>query len=395
MRNFVFIIIILLSKICFSQNLVPNPSFEDYTSCPDASSQLFYAIPWIAKDNNSVEYFNSCSSTRGVPNHGSSFQYAKTGQAYAGFWAYNGINNNYREYLQVQLNSILSVNNCYLITFYVNTDIGNYAVNSIGGYISNIAIGSTTGSGSILNYEPQILKFMNPILKDSANWIEISSIYYSTGDENYLTIGNFYNDASTDTLSTGYSTYEGAYYNIDDVSVIAIDDLPGGMLAFAGNDATISQLGDSAFIGQEISNLNCNWSILGGSQIASNTSGLFVQPTTTTTYVVEQTLCGTITYDTVTVFVTVGMEELDHQSIFEIYPNPTTGKVFVSSQGIEEGNLKVIVMDITGKEVFNSILSIQNGVTDFDLKVESGTYIISIINSITNDKVIQKIAIQK
>ncbi len=78
-----------------------------------------------------------------------------------------------------------------------------------------------------------------------------------------------------------------------------------------------------------------------------------------------------------------------------LYPNPTTGKVFVSSQGIEVGNLKVMVIDVTGKEVFNSIVSMQNGVTDFDLKVESGTYIFTVINSITNDKVIRKLVIQK
>lgn len=216
------------------------------------------------------------------------------------------------------------------------------------------------------------------------------------GGENYITIGNFNNDISTDTLTNNSSGQnEGSYYLIDDVSVISIDNIPGSMPAFAGNDATISQLTDSVFIGQEISNLDCNWSILGGVQIATNTSGLYVQPTSTTTYVVEQTLCGTITYDTVTVLVTVGIEELDHNSIFEIYPNPTTGKVFISAQGIEDGNLKVIVIDITGKEVFNSIVSMQNGITDFDLKVESGTYIISIINTITNEKVIRKIAIQK
>ena len=78
-----------------------------------------------------------------------------------------------------------------------------------------------------------------------------------------------------------------------------------------------------------------------------------------------------------------------------LYPNPTTGKVFVSSQCIEVGNLKVMVIDVTGKEVFNSIVSMQNGVTDFDLKVESGTYIFTVINSITNDKVIRKLVIQK
>ena len=74
------------------------------------------------------------------------------------------------------------------------------------------------------------------------------------GGENYITIGNFNNDISTDTLTNNSSGQnEGSYYLIDDVSVISIDNIPGSMLAFAGNDATISQEGDSVFIGQEIS----------------------------------------------------------------------------------------------------------------------------------------------
>ena len=233
-------------------------------------------------------------------------------------------------------------------------------------------------------------------MSDTLNWKLIQGIYVANGGESFITIGNFNNDLTTDTItSNSTSLYDGAYYYIDDVSVIEISNLPGGMPAFAGNDATISQLTDSVFIGQEISNLDCNWSILGGVQIATNTSGLYVQPTSTTTYVVEQTLCGTITYDTVTVLVTVGIEELDHKSIFEIYPNPTTGKVFVSSQGIEEGNLKIMVMDITGKEVYNSLLFVEGGSSDFYLNVESGTYIVTITNIITNEKVIKKIVIQK
>jgi hypothetical protein len=78
-----------------------------------------------------------------------------------------------------------------------------------------------------------------------------------------------------------------------------------------------------------------------------------------------------------------------------LYPNPTTGKVFISSQGIEEGNIKVVVLDITGKEVFNSLLLFDGGATDFDLKVESGTYIVTITNTNTYEKVIRKITIQK
>ncbi len=94
----------------------------------------------------------------------------------------------------------------------------------------------------------------------------------------------------------------------------------------------------------------------------------------------------------------------DQNSIYEteqnnfellLYPNPTTGKVFVSSQGIKEGNLKVMVMNITGKEVYNSLLLVEGDTSDFYLNVESGTYIVTITNTDTYEKVIRKITIQK
>ena len=88
-------------------------------------------------------------------------------------------------------------------------------------------------------------------------------------------------------------------------------------------------------------------------------------------------------------------EKIENNFEVLLYPNPTTGKVFVSSQGIEERNLKVIVMDITGKEVYNSFLTVEGGITNFDLIVEPGTYIVTISNTVTYEKVIRKITIQK
>ncbi len=401
MNTFVSILFLIHLNVTFSQNLVPNPSFENYTSCPSGPNQLTYAFPWTAPTNNDAEYFHSCSSNTsfGVPNQDIyNFQYPHSGNAFVGLFLYNGVDNNYREYCSVQLLNTLETNKCYWIQFYINKASGavggKYAINNIACAFTNSAI-TTSGAGEVINFNPNILKFGNPIIKDTLNWISITGIYYALGGENYITIGNFKSDNLTDTLNTGDGTYPGAYYFIDDVSVIEISNLPGGMSAFAGNDATISQLGDSAFLGQEISNLNCNWSILGGAQIATNTSGLFVQPTSTTTYVVEQTLCGTITYDTVTVFVTVGLEELNHSTNFELYPNPTTGKVFVSSSNLTGEELKVSVMDVTGKEVFNTQLSLNEGISHFSLDVKAGSYFVTLLDPVTTKKIIRQLFIQK
>jgi hypothetical protein len=320
----IIILFLLVSNLLFGQNLVPNPSFEIYTSCPSAGGQLNLAIPWIAIPTNDVEYFNSCSTDTNfsVPYQGGyNFQLARSGNAYAGIYTFLVPNLNYREYLQVQLTLILQVNLCYFVEFYVNRTNssfgGKYASNNIGCSFTDTAV-NNTGTGNVLTLPPHILPNNNPIIVDTLSWVKISGIYVANGGEKFITIGNFFNDASTDTIDMN------AYYLIDDVSVIPIDSIPGGMPANAGIDTNVT-LGDSVFIGQEISNLNCNWYDSAGTLIASNTSGIFVQPTASTYYVVEQNLCGVITYDTVYVVVLPNsINEINNEHDIIIHPNPTS-----------------------------------------------------------------------
>jgi hypothetical protein len=315
-----------------SQNLVPNSSFEEYILCPSLDNQEIIPGPWLGPPTNSVEYYNSCSDYRGVPSQDEwHYQSAHSGNAYVGIFTLNFFGANYREYIQVQMLEILEQDNCYFVEFFINplNDI-KFATNNTALHFSSTAI-STTNTAEVLNLEAHIQKTGNPIISDTLNWTRIAGIYLANGNEQYITIGNFKNDINTDTLvKLNYQgVYPGAYYLIDDVSVIAVSDLPNQMPAFAGND-TIVAPGDSIFIGQEISNLNCTWRTLDGTFIADSISGIYVQPSETTTYVVEQNLCGTITYDTVTIFVNpVGLSEplaeaLEASGIV-IYPNPNNG----------------------------------------------------------------------
>lgn len=394
-----FIAIFCLSNsFIFSQsNLVPNASFESYSSCPNSGGQINYALPWIGTSGG-VEYFNSCSAVYSVPfqNYGSSgFQYARTGNAFAALFALNGYGNNYREYLQVQLNDTLQNSQCYLVSFYANLQNPiNIAVNNLGVYISNSLFTTATPFG-VPPFVPQILKCKNNIIADTLNWTLISGIYTSTGGEKYISIGNFYDDVNTDTMQTGHGTIEAAYYYIDDVSVIPIDSVLAGMPAYAGSDTNVV-LGDSVFIGQQISNLNCNWYNSVGTLIASNTSGIYVQPTATGTtyYVVEQNLCGTITTDTVQVTVLpVGIEESEWRKNIKIYPNPSAGE-FTIELGEESYTQRNISMtDLQGRIILNELSD--NRTVKLKPAVENGVYLIHITNITTNETAVKKIIIQK
>jgi len=348
----------LFLKSPAQSNLVPNHSFENYTSCPSTGGQLPLAIPWTAPTNNSAEYFNTCSTNPyySVPDQVYNFQEAHFGDAFISGFMYNGPNSNYREYAQVQLLNSLVSGQCYYVEFFTNRATGayggKYAVNNIGGLFTDSAI-TNTGSGfNAFDLIPDVLKFGNAIITDTVNWTQISGIYVANGGEQYITIGNFASDANTDTLDMLDGTYKGAVYFFDDVFVIPIDSISGGMSAYAGVDTNIT-LGDSVFIGQQISNLNCNWFDSDGVLIASNISGIYVKPTINTYYVVEQNLCGNITYDTVTVTILpTGVEApKSPKGTFSIYPNPNGGSFTITHLLRNESNVYLEIIDITGKVV--------------------------------------------
>ena len=208
----------------YAQNLVPNPSFEDTLHCPFNPAQVSFAPPWYDPTNASSDYFNACDNAGvGVPDNDSGHQLARTGNAYMGLYTYySGMS--VREYIQVKLIHQLKTNKNYCAEFYVSlADTFSLAANNIGMYFSNTAI--TGSSGTVLNMIPQINNdiITNP-LTDKIGWTKVSGKFISNGTENYLTIGNFLNDANTDTTHVIGGSYQFSYYYIDDVSLTLCDD---------------------------------------------------------------------------------------------------------------------------------------------------------------------------
>ena len=67
MKKLLHIVLILSILKVEGQNLVPNWSFETYTSCPSSSGQLPSAVPWVAQTSNSSDYYNACAALYSVP----------------------------------------------------------------------------------------------------------------------------------------------------------------------------------------------------------------------------------------------------------------------------------------------------------------------------------------
>ncbi len=110
--------VILYSCFCYSQNLVPNGSFEQFDTCPDNTNHITYAVNWFqpCKTSNSTDYFNACDSTIavGVPENFTGYQQGKAGVAYVGIITYVPWPSvNYREFIEVKLDSPLIQNFTY------------------------------------------------------------------------------------------------------------------------------------------------------------------------------------------------------------------------------------------------------------------------------------------
>jgi len=225
--------------ICFSyffctsplraQNLVLNGSFEKCFQCPTGITlfNLKNVKDWFQPTMGSVDYYNECSKGEvGVPQNIEGFQYPKTGKAYIGmiFYAKNGG----REYFSTKLAHSLNKNTTYIIKLNVClAGRSPYAISDIQVLFTPDIIHEETVKR--INYLPQLSHSADSTITDTINWTEIKWKYVATGNEKYLTIGNFNKNNKTKVkrLSTPLGTdnpklfdyYLDAYYYIDDVCV--------------------------------------------------------------------------------------------------------------------------------------------------------------------------------
>ncbi len=222
----------------YAQNLIPNWSFEEFSQCPTYFGQLDRTVSWINPSTGSPpyttgnpDYYNGCvpypppvspaPAYVSVPNNLYTYQIAHSGVAYIGIYLQTGYKN-VREYIEVPLRTKLSQGNTYHFEMYVNiANKCNYTTSSIGAYFSDTIV-SNVPNYHPLPFTPQIINHASNVF-DTLNWTFVQGEYLATGNESYLIIGNFSNDANSPKViingSAGNYHYDFAYGYIDDVSL--------------------------------------------------------------------------------------------------------------------------------------------------------------------------------
>ncbi|HKR04168.1 MAG TPA: hypothetical protein VJY62_05975, partial [Bacteroidia bacterium] len=219
-KNLLLIFFLSAAFAGTGQNLVPNGDFEQFGSCPTTLSQLNTTLFWLNPTNgaSTPDYFNQCGTgNAGIPVNIFGYQPAHSGAGYGGIHPWTLSSSNYREYIEVMLTSNLIANQCYHFEMYVNrANTNQYTIDNISVYFSDTAILGITNSDP-LPFIPQINNSAG-FITDTLNWTLISGTLTASGGERFIIIGNFNNDANTDTMLMNSSApYAASYFYIDDV----------------------------------------------------------------------------------------------------------------------------------------------------------------------------------
>lgn len=230
-------------------NLVPNPSFEILSDCPNSVYGIDLAQNWFsATTNGSPDIYNQCAinSNFGVPkNAPDSYQMAFHGAGYAGLYNYFSGIQFYREYIEVELIENLAQAKPYFYRFRFSPRVSANP-NDFPCYTNGLACVFTKerlienldqGKALDLTPENQPLPFL---ITDTLEWQTVSGC--KRGDaEKFFIIGNFADDQHTMvSTSCGNSFPNGSYMFVDMVEVYAFDPLPDTLL-LCENDSLILQ----------------------------------------------------------------------------------------------------------------------------------------------------------
>lgn len=203
---------LLTVSLAQSQNLIPNGDFEEYTSLPTDWTQIERATGWISA-GGSPDY-----------SHESGFNVSYGIQPYSGlgqggFFTYIKTTtiSNSREYLSIELIESLKKGTKYNLKFYItkglNSISNQVSTNNLGANFSVQPIAQQGNAPIILMPQLEYIEILDPYYE----WMPISYVFSAKDTFQYITFGNFNDDANT--LISNSTVNSTAYYFIDQVEL--------------------------------------------------------------------------------------------------------------------------------------------------------------------------------
>ncbi|MBL0050639.1 MAG: T9SS type A sorting domain-containing protein [Bacteroidetes bacterium] len=261
------LVLILFATILLGQpNLIPNPSFEQYYSCPNNNQQVDTCIGWHSL-MFTPDYYNKCSNVfaSSIPDNISGYQDTYDGDGYMGLISYFEYTF-WREIIGAKLLDTLIIGNEYNFSMRISRGNWVYGANNI---TASNKIGVRLSTNEIISFDTIDINntsqlYTNTIITDSANWFLLSWNFIADSNYKYIAIGNFFDDANTDTINFSIDTigfyWESgiAYYFIDSLNLKCISTI-----CITGNLENLNN--------DDISNVVNNENLI----ISSNKSSIF------------------------------------------------------------------------------------------------------------------------
>jgi hypothetical protein len=205
------------------QNLVPNPSFELYTTCPlgyvyTAPQFSSWCNNWRCYTSSTADYYNVCSVGQvGIPANDMGYQFAARGNAYAGAFFYVPTTN-YKEHIAAAITP-MQIGRTYEVAMSVSlANRCSWAVNDFGVHFYDV--GPLTGNPTqLLSVTPKVYYSSYGIISDTTNWTRLTANFTADSAYDNIIIGGFKNDSVITKTLTGWVGTDAAYYYIDSVIV--------------------------------------------------------------------------------------------------------------------------------------------------------------------------------
>jgi len=275
-KSIIILLLYLSANTLFAQfNLVPNGDFEAYSSLPTDYGQANLAIGWnnvngdYTNSTGSPDYFNTLSFIGAGTSFGVVAMLPFSGNGQIGLVTIQqGL---FREYISSQFISPMNIGQKYSISFYITNGIDNFYTkgsNNLGIHFSNNPLYQAIDES--ISVIPQIE--IDTIIYFWNEWHHFSFNYTADSSYNFITIGNFKDDAHT--LVSSYGS-NGAYYFIDKIEIYTLLSITGEVAICKGQPDTLRMYGDTIV----------KWAdSLNPGIIIATDSIITIAPTVTTTY---------------------------------------------------------------------------------------------------------------
>ncbi|EAY29546.1 OmpA family protein [Microscilla marina] len=202
-----------LSLAPTAQNLVPNPGFEEFKSCPATFGEISQLKHWESY-HYTPDFFHACATKPQVktPKNFFGIQKPASGKGYVGLTAFHA--KAPHEVIGVKLLKPLKKGVRYEASIKVSLaeKYSKYAINKLGLLFTN-------EPKKAYNAHKMHVKAVG-MIKETNKWVNIGGVFTPDKDYAYMMIGNFFDWEYTDRLMVHPSIeFNAAYYYIDDVYV--------------------------------------------------------------------------------------------------------------------------------------------------------------------------------